>query len=241
MSPGNKISLKNVTSHFTFNGATTQTGDIQRNVWGVWNSRGRNGVVHVIEAVLLPVSCGRTVVTFAEGDPRFSTLVSLLKTAELVTTLSNDEPNTGYTVFAPTNDAFQKIDKSVLDCLKLPSNKETLANLLKYHVVGSTVVAKDLINQAEIPSLAEGTSKYKFGSTGTTATLTPMDGTASTITETDLLATNGVVHVVDTVLIPKGLKCGGKDVVTSASSLVLSSSTAYFAIMTLTAAMAMFG
>jgi uncharacterized surface protein with fasciclin (FAS1) repeats len=161
-----------------------------------------NGVIHKIETVFFPLSCYRTVTSIVTGSSNHTEIVKLLKAADLVTTLTIDTVGIGYTVFAPTNAAFAKIDSATMSCLALPANKAHLVNLLKYHVVNATVVAGNLTDGMQILSLDAAADKYAFSSAGTT--LTPLDGTASKITTTDLLATNGVVHVIDTVLIPKG-------------------------------------
>ena len=83
----------------------------------------KNGVVHVIDKVLLPPSTSRNVVGIATGNTDFSTLVSLLTAAELVTTLGTDDVKTAFTVFAPNNAAFGKVDATTLKCLQEASNK----------------------------------------------------------------------------------------------------------------------
>jgi len=160
-----------------------------------------NGHLYTIGSVLLPPSCKRTVADIAIGSKDHTELVKLLTTSELVAVLNNNAVGIGYTVFAPTNAAFAKIDTATMSCLGLPENKAHLENLLKYHVVAQTVVASNLTDGREITSLDEAADKYTYASAGT---LTPLEGTASKITTTDLLATNGVVHVIDAVLIPKG-------------------------------------
>ena len=194
MSAGNTLTLRSVAPQVQAGAieATVLTADVPAD----------NGVVHIIDKVLLPASCSRTVVGIATESTDHTKLVELLAAAELVATLSIDTVGTGYTVFAPTNAAFAKINTATMSCLALPANKGHLVNLLKYHVVGATVVAGGLTDGIQIPSLDAVADKYTFESADTT--LTPLDGTASKITTTDLLATNGVVHVIDSVLIPKG-------------------------------------
>jgi len=194
MSAGNTLTLRSVAPQVQAGAieATVLTADVPAD----------NGVVHIIDKVLLPASCSRTVVGIATESTDHTKLVELLAAAELVATLSIDTVGTGNTVFAPTNAAFAKINTATMSCLALPANKGHLVNLLKYHVVGATVVAGGLTDGIQIPSLDAVADKYTFESADTT--LTPLDGTASKITTTDLLATNGVVHVIDSVLIPKG-------------------------------------
>jgi transforming growth factor-beta-induced protein len=83
----------------------------------------KNGVVHVIDKVLLPTSTSRNVVGIATGNTDFSTLVTLLTAADLVTTLGTDDVKTAFTVFAPNNAAFAKVDATTLKCLQEASNK----------------------------------------------------------------------------------------------------------------------
>jgi len=194
LSAGNPLTLK-------ANAPEIKADDVEATV-SIADVTATNGVVHVVNKVLFPASCSRTVVGIATGSADHMTLVALLTASDLITTLSIDTVGTGYTVFAPTNTAFAKIDTATLTCLRLPANKVHLVNLLKYHVVGSTVVAGSLTDGEEITSLDTTSDRYRFASNGTT--LTPLDGTAAKITTTDLLATNGLVHVIDTVLIPKG-------------------------------------
>jgi len=233
LSIGNPLTVKNVAPQI-------KAGDVEATV-STANINATNGVVHVIDKVLFPASCFRTVVGVATGSTDHTTLVGLLTAADLVATLSNDTVGTGYTVFAPTNAAFAKIDTATLTCLALAQNKDHLVNILKYHVVGSTVVSGSLTDGMEITSLDTTSTKYKFASDGTT--LTPMDGTAAKITTTDLLATNGVVHIIDTVLIPKGfvakLNCTAPATPTPASASSSSSSLAIVAF-SATAAIAIF-
>jgi len=233
LSIGNPLTVKDVAPQI-------KAGDVEATVLNA-DIFATNGVVHVINKVLFPASCFRTVVGVASGSTNHTTLVRLLTAADLVATLNIDKVGIGYTVFAPTNAAFANINAATLTCLELPANKAHLVNLLKYHVVGSTVVLSGLTDGMEITSLdmtSDTTStKYKFAVVGTT--LAPLDGTVAKITMTDLLATNGVVHVIDTVLIPKSfvakLDC-------SAAPSLASSSSSSLAIVALasTVAIAMF-
>lgn len=164
-----------------------------------------NGVVHVVDAVLLPPSTQRNVVNIATNNSDFTTLVELLTAADLVTTLSTDATATAFTVFAPTNAAFGKVDAATITCLKKTENKAVLANLLKYHVVAGTVVAGALTDGQTITSIADtGVKTYKF--TSATATLST-GKTDAKITKTDVLGSNGVVHIIDTVLVPSDFAC----------------------------------
>ncbi len=146
-----------------------------------------------------------TVVEVAEGDETFSTLVSAVTAAGLGETLSGEGP---YTVFAPTNDAFAKIPEATLTELTT-NDTETLSTILTYHVVEGNVDAATL-TQA-IADAGEGGYTITTVNGGTlTATvvdgdvvLTDAAGGTSTVTATDVAASNGVIHVIDTVLMPQ--------------------------------------
>jgi len=205
MSPGNNLTLKliqDINRRDTYHRVQVSSADNEEQT--AHSGGGHqvvNGVVYYLEKVLLPPSCKRTVAGIATGSKDHTELVKLLTAVELVAVLTNTTVGIGYTVFAPTNAAFAKIDTATMNCLVLPENKANLENLLKYHVVAQTIVASNLTNGREITSLDEKADQYTYASAGT---LTPLEGTASKITTMDLLATNGVVHVIDTVLIPKG-------------------------------------
>lgn len=144
------------------------------------------------------------IVGLAQGNAELSTLVSAVTAAGLGETLSGAGP---FTVFAPTNAAFAKVDKAALDGLMMPASKDKLAALLKYHVVAGNVKAADVAKMitdgkgtASIKTVAGGTLKASMD--GDKVILTDAKGGKSTITGTDMAATNGVVHTIDTVLMP---------------------------------------
>lgn len=131
-----------------------------------------------------------SVVDIATSDKNLSTLVSALQAAGLVDTLKGDGP---FTVFAPTNAAFEEIDEDTLEDLMKPSNKTQLQNLLKNHVVQGRRMAK---NVAESSSLSPMSGKrLRIRANGEQVRI----GDA-TIRQTDLEAENGIVHVIDRVL-----------------------------------------
>jgi uncharacterized surface protein with fasciclin (FAS1) repeats len=146
----------------------------------------------------------QTIVALAQGNPDLSTLVSAVTAAGLGETLSGTGP---FTVFAPTNAAFAKVDKATLDGLMKPESKAALANILKYHVVAGNVKAADVVKlikdgggTATIKTMG-GELKAKME--GDKVVLTDAKGGKSTITATDIAASNGVVHTIDTVVMPK--------------------------------------
>jgi uncharacterized surface protein with fasciclin (FAS1) repeats len=143
----------------------------------------------------------KTIVELAQGNPQLSTLVTAVTAAGLGETLSGTGP---FTVFAPSNDAFAKLDKATLDGLLQPASKGVL---LTYHVVAGNVKSGDLAKliadgkgTATIKTLNGGNLKASMA--GDKIVLTDAKGGKSTVTEADVVASNGTVHVVDTVLMP---------------------------------------
>ena len=146
----------------------------------------------------------KTIVALAQSNPQASTLVSAVTAAGLGETLSGTGP---YTVFAPSNDAFAKVDKATLDGLMMPASKDKLAALLKYHVVAGNVKSGDLAKMiadgkgtATVKTLNGGSLKASMD--GDKIVLTDAKGGKSTVTAPDMMASNGTVHLVDTVVMP---------------------------------------
>lgn len=130
------------------------------------------------------------IVEVAQGNPEFSTLVAAITAAGLGETLSGAGP---FTVFAPTNAAFEALPAGLLEKLLLPENKETLTKILTYHVVAAKVMAADV---------AAGEVATVEGSTFAIATEGGVKVNTSNVTATDVAASNGVIHVIDAVLVP---------------------------------------
>ena len=131
-----------------------------------------------------------TIVDVASANPDFSTLVSALSAAGLVETLQGPGP---FTVFAPTNEAFAALPAGVLDKLLLPENKDTLAKILTYHVVPGQVMAAD-VTDGDVATVE-----------GQTVALSTADGVTvngAKVIAADVMATNGVIHVIDAVILP---------------------------------------
>lgn len=145
-----------------------------------------------------------TVVEVAQADASFSTLVSAVTAAGLGETLSGEGP---FTVFAPTNEAFNKIDEATLTELTT-NDTETLGNILTYHVVEGRVDAATLMSAIEaagenghpVPTVNGGTLTAKL--VDGAVVLTDAAGGSATVQATDVEASNGLVHVIDTVLMP---------------------------------------
>ncbi len=147
-----------------------------------------------------------TIVEVAQGNSDFSTLVSAVQSANLVDTLSSEGP---YTVFAPTNAAFEKVPQATRDELMSEAGQEDLANILTYHVVEGETMAQALTQAIE----GAGDEGYEL-TTVNGATLTAMmdggnvvlrdaAGNTAMVTGTDIDASNGVIHSIDTVLMPQ--------------------------------------
>ena len=137
-----------------------------------------------------PAAAAGTIVEVAAGNPDFSTLVAAVQAAGLAETLSGTGP---FTVFAPTNEAFEALPAGLLDKLLLPENKDALTAILTYHVVA-----------AEVPSSAveAGKAASVEGSELTLATDGGVTVDGATVVTADVEASNGVIHVIDKVLVP---------------------------------------
>lgn len=131
-----------------------------------------------------------TIVEVASANPDFSTLVAAVSAAGLVETLSGEGP---FTVFAPTNEAFAALPAGVLDALLLPENKDALVKILTYHVVPGTVLAADI---------TDGDVATVEGQNVTLSTANGVTVNGATVLTADVLADNGVIHVIDAVLVP---------------------------------------
>lgn len=135
----------------------------------------------------------KTIVGTAAGAEDFSTLVAAVKAAGLVDVLNGDGP---FTVFAPTNEAFAKLPEGTVESLLKPENKEKLIAILKYHVVPGKVMAADVVKIKEAET-AQGQSvkiKVEEGSVYVDA---------AKVVKTDIECSNGVIHVIDSVILPR--------------------------------------
>ncbi|MEM9367964.1 MAG: fasciclin domain-containing protein [Planctomycetota bacterium] len=138
-------------------------------------------------------TCDKTIVENASQIDGFSTLVAAAKAAGLVETLAGKGP---YTVFAPTDDAFGKLPEGTIASLLKPENKGKLTEILKYHVVPGKVMAKDVVKLDSATTAAGKDVKIQV-----------VDGTVminkSKVAKADVRSSNGVIHVIDTVLLPE--------------------------------------
>lgn len=145
-----------------------------------------------------------TVVDAAIASPDHTTLVAAVQAAGLVETLSGAGP---FTVFAPTNAAFAKLPAGTVESLTQPANRATLTSILTYHVVAGRVNAADLAAQIDAGGGTAAVTTVQGATltarrSGQSIVLTDASGAASTVTATDVAASNGVIHVIDTVLTP---------------------------------------
>jgi uncharacterized surface protein with fasciclin (FAS1) repeats len=162
---------------------------------------GSNGVIHVIDNVIVPPS--KTLVAITQGNPDFTELVQLVLAADpsVVSALSGASAK-GLTVFAPTNAAFAELYKTTPKATLLdPANKKLLTDVLLYHVVSGRVFSSDLPNvTGEVPTV-NPTGKLTFDLMSGAKVKGTKSGLSS-ITSVNILATNGVIHVIDKVLLP---------------------------------------
>ena len=162
----------------------------------------------ILSFIALSFSLGvysQTIVEAAVSNKDFSTLVTALKAADLVGALSGEGP---FTVFAPNNDAFAKIDSETLGNLLKPENVKALTNILTYHVVSGKLMASDVAS-----ALKSGYGKAKLTAlNGQTLTARSKDGkifledtqgNMSQIIATDVAGSNGVIHVISSVVMPE--------------------------------------
>lgn len=177
---GQRVDIKVADGKVSVDGANVVKTDIECS----------NGIIHVIDSVILP--SGDNIVAVADKAGTFKTLIAAAKAAGLAGALTGE---TELTVFAPTDDAFAKLPAGTVETLLKPENKEKLAGILKYHVVAGRVYSED--------ALAAKTAKTLQGSS---VTIGVVDGKAqvsgANLVATDIDASNGVIHVIDSVILP---------------------------------------
>ncbi|MDH3336297.1 MAG: fasciclin domain-containing protein [Gammaproteobacteria bacterium] len=132
------------------------------------------------------------IVDTAVAAGQFSTLAAALTAADLIDTLKGDGP---FTVFAPTDAAFAKLPEGTVESLLLPENRDKLVAILTYHVVAGKVMAKDVIKLSSATTV-----------NGSDVTIAVEDGSVmvdnATVVATDIAASNGVIHIIDSVILP---------------------------------------
>ncbi len=135
---------------------------------------------------------GDDIVDIASANDDFSTLVAAVSAADLVETLKGDGP---FTVFAPTNAAFEALPAGTVESLLMPENKDQLVSVLTYHVVPGSVTSDQLAGQQLSVATVQGSEVQVDGTSGVKVN-------DATVTTADIMASNGVIHVIDRVLLP---------------------------------------
>jgi uncharacterized surface protein with fasciclin (FAS1) repeats len=162
----------------------------------------------ILLALTMSVSAfsqSKDIVDIAIGSTDHTTLVAAVVAADLVATLKSEGP---FTVFAPTNDAFAKLPAGTVETLLKPENKKALTGVLTYHVVAGTFDSTSVVaaikagnGKATLTTVQGGTLVASLD--GKNVILTDEKGNKSTITAVDITSSNGVIHVIDTVLLPR--------------------------------------
>ena len=150
-------------------------------------------VAIAVIAACAPMDDGDDIVDIAAGNENFSTLVAAVQAGGLVETLKSDGP---FTVFAPTDEAFAALPEGTVESLLKPENKDQLVKVLTYHVVPGAVTSDQLAGQRLNVATVQGQNVHVDGRNGVRIN-------KSTVTMPDIIATNGVIHVIDRVLLPK--------------------------------------
>ena len=193
---GQRVDIKVNGPKVTVDGAKVVTTDIKCD----------NGVIHVIDSVILPAD--KTIPETAAAAGSFGTLIAALGAADLASTLGSKGP---FTVFAPTDEAFGALPAGTIETLLKPENKQQLIDVLTYHVVAGRVYSEDALKAKSAKTLQ-----------GTTIDIAATEAGASVnnakLLSTDLDASNGVIHVIDRVLLPSGKKVDAKKMIFDAIS-----------------------
>jgi uncharacterized surface protein with fasciclin (FAS1) repeats len=153
------------------------------------------GVMSTVGACARQTGPG-TIVDIAAGNPDFSTLVTALQRAGLVDTLNGSGP---FTVFAPTNAAFAALPEGTLESLLLPENQAQLQNILTYHVVPGTITSDQILGQRVTVETVQGGTLTVNGQVGKVGNVRVND---ANVIIPDIVASNGVIHAIDGVLLP---------------------------------------
>ncbi len=191
---GQRVDIKVDGSTVTVDGAKIVATDIECD----------NGVIHIIDAVILPAD--KTIPETAAAAKSFKTLLAAATAAGLADTLGSEGP---FTVFAPTDEAFAKLPAGTVESLLKPENKQKLIDILKYHVVAGRVYSDAAVKAKSAKTLQ-----------GSPINVSVTDGGAfinkSKLITTDLDASNGVIHVIDAVLMPPPRQADAAGILNSA-------------------------
>lgn len=150
------------------------------------------GIAAIVSACA-PAGTGNDIVDIAAGNDDFSTLVAAVQAAGLEDTLRSDGP---FTVFAPTNAAFAALPEGTVETLLMPENRDQLVSVLTYHVVPGAVTSDQLAGQRLNVATVQGQTVHIDGTDG-------VQVNDSNVTAADITASNGVIHVIDSVLLPE--------------------------------------
>jgi len=183
---GQRVAFSTTDAGVMVNGATVVTADIQCS----------NGVIHVIDSVILPNTMD--IVETAVEAGAFKTLATALKAASLIEALQGDGP---FTVFAPTDEAFAKLPAGTVENLLKPENRETLAAILKFHVIPGRVYADTVAGGHEFETLEGRKLTSKTVKTRNMPDQVMING--ARVVKADIETSNGVIHVIDTVMLPE--------------------------------------
>ena len=183
---GQRVNLNLKGDKLKLNNATIITTDIVCS----------NGVIHVIDEVIIPKT--DNIPATAKKAGKFQTLLAAVGAAELGEVLGSKGP---FTVFAPTDEAFAKLPEGTVESLVKPENKSKLVNILKYHVVSGRVYANDAVKAKSAKTLLGGQVNVKLSADG-------LKINEAKVVARDLDTTNGVIHVIDQVLLPKAITPG---------------------------------
>lgn len=178
---GQRVDIKTDTGKVMIDGATVVTTDIKCD----------NGVIHVIDSVILPAD--KNIAEVATEAGSFKTLLAAATAAGLAETLGAKGP---FTVFAPTDEAFAKLPEGTVASLLKPENKNKLVSILKYHVVSGRLYSEDAVAVGSAKTLQGG--RISVNIAGGAARIN-----TSKLVATDVDASNGVIHIIDSVLMPK--------------------------------------
>jgi uncharacterized surface protein with fasciclin (FAS1) repeats len=159
-----------------------------------------NGVIHIIDSVIMPkpkadsaTQASKDVVDTAVSAGSFNTLVAAVKAAGLVETLKGKGP---FTVLAPTDDAFKKLPEGTVETLLKPENKDQLVKILTYHVIPASAKAADVSKMTSAPTVQGGMLTIKATDDGVMVN-------KAKVVKTDIECTNGIIHVIDSVILPE--------------------------------------
>ena len=184
---GQRLSISNELGRLQVNESKVVATDI----------RCDNGIIHVIDNVLLPAE--KTIPGIAKEAGTFNTLLAAVSEAGLAKTLTGTGP---FTVFAPSDDAFAKLPKGTVSDLLKPENREQLVSILTYHVVPGRIFSDQILEQ-------DGSSTVQGQPVAFTLSANGISVNESSVIAANIQASNGVIHVIDSVLLPKTLDENG--------------------------------